>query len=187
MRPWCPPYYICTSCESIPFCGSSLPRLNFHGNGHSRTGSLLLCPGQNPVWVCLIGWAPPELANRSVKWSWTYHQMGSSTVTLWTVEPNQHVGRWSVNKWGHAEMCQVLHIVDRSGGKLRFNTPVRWLSGHRLQGNVWTRLLHDRPRLACNCNVLDRQTQFEVRTPILVCWLQSHSISESVPVWCFLQ
>lgn len=59
--------------------------------------------------------------------------MGSTSVTSWTVEPNQHVGRSSANKWGQAAMCQVTHIVDHSGGKLRFNTPVGWLPGQARQ------------------------------------------------------
>lgn len=165
------PILLCrfTSSQLLPPC-----------NGPSRIRSLLLYYGQNPVRVHLIGWAAPELANRDVKWSWTRRQMGSSTVTSWTVEPNQHVGRWSVNKWGHTVMCQVIHIVDHSGVKLRFNTPVGWLPGHRLQGNVWTRLLHDHSRLSCNYNVLDSHRQAGIRTSIHLCWLQGRRLSESV-------
>ena len=55
---------------------------------------------------------------------------GSFAVTSWTVEPNQHVSRGSVNKRGRGEMCRVIHIVDQSGGKLGFDTPVRWSPGH---------------------------------------------------------
>lgn len=141
------------------------------GNGHSHVRSLLLRYGQNPVRVRLIGRVAAELANRNVKWSWTRRQMGSSTVTWWTVEPNQHEGWWSVDKWGHTVMCQVIHIVDHSGGKLRFNTPVGWLLGHRLQGYVGTCLLHDCLRISCNYNVLDRHRQAQICTSIHLSWL----------------
>lgn len=151
----------------------------------SRIRSLLLCTGQKLVTVHLIGWAAPEPTNRNVKWSWTRRQMGSSTVTSWTVEPNHHVGLWSANKWGHTVMCQVIHIVDHSGEKLRFNTPVGWLSGQRLQGNVWTGLLHDRSRLSCNSNVPDRHRQADIHTSVHLRWLQDDRLwsdrSECVP------
>ncbi len=160
------------SINPILLCQFASSQLLLPCNGSSRIRSLLLYYGQNPVRVRLIGWAAPELANRNVKWSRTRCQMGSSTVTSWTVEPNQHVGRWSVNKWGHTVMCQVIHIVDHSGGKLRLNTPVGWLPGHRLQGNVWTRLLHDHSRFSCNYNLNRHMLHAEIRTPIHLCWLQ---------------
>lgn len=166
------------SINPVLLCRFASSQLFPPGNGHSPIRSLLLCSGQNPVRVHLIGWTAPALANRNVKWSRTRRQMGSSTVTSWTVEPNQHMGRWSVNKCGHTVMCQVTDIGDHSGGKLRFNTPVGWLPGHGLQGNLWTRLLHDRSMLSCNYNVRDRHTQAGIY--IHLCWLQGHSYQKVI-------
>lgn len=122
------------------------PLCNGHGRSRPSPHAPRCSPGQGAVWFELIGWVTPKLSNHSVKWSWTCCQVGSSAVTLWTVEPNQHVRRWGVNERGRAVMCQAIHIADHSEGEWRFNTPVGWLPGHGLQGNVWTCLLLDRSR-----------------------------------------
>lgn len=123
----------------------------------------LRCPGQNPVRARLIGWAAAKLANHIVKWSWANCQMGLSIVTSWTVEPNQQLGQWSANKWGHGVICQVTSIVDHWGGKWRFNIPVGWLLGHWLQGNMWTSLF-------CVARSSNVTTQCTWQTQVMASW-----------------
>lgn len=127
MRPWCPPYCVWASCQSILFWCADLLALNFYPlvNGQSRIRSLLLCPSQNLVRVCLIGrlapsWPIPMLNGAEPVTRWgpllLHHELLNPISTwageVWTNGVTMWCVRWYILWITQGENWGLIHLYS---------------------------------------------------------------------------